>query len=155
MQYSEWDVADAAGNFAVTQGDSKYVPLTDGSLVGTVVTIANNMGTVNLGALETYTGGTTSAPVYGTAGVPAMAGMDAMSSVPDSGTTGTNSNFTELGMLIVPMTAGDHDSDAATPQTLIDTVSANGAGTNDVTHHPSQGREHENCRGGAEEGRGR
>ena len=92
MQYSEWDVANAAGNFEVTQGASKYVPLADPSLVGTVVTIANGMGTVVLSALETYTGGTTSAPVYGDAGVPAMGNMGATSSDPDAGTTGTNSN---------------------------------------------------------------
>ena len=133
MQYSEWDVANAAGNFAVTLGDSKYVPLADPTLVGTVVTIANGMGTVVLSALEDYTGGSTSAPIYGTAGIPAMGNMGAMSSVPDAGTSGMSSNFTQLGALIVPMTAGDHDSDPATVDTLIDTVSANGAGTNDVT----------------------
>ena len=127
MQYSEWNVADAAGMFAVTQGNSKYVPLANTSLVGTVVTIAMGEGTVVLSALETYTGGTTAAPVAGTAAVPSTGGMDAVSSMSAA------SNFTTLGALIVPMTAGDHDSDAATPDTLINTVSANGAGTNDVT----------------------
>ena len=126
LQYSKWNVGDEAAMFAVTQGDSKYVPLTNTSLVGTVVTIAMGEGTVVLSALETYTGGTTAAPVAGTAAVPAMGTTDAMSS--DSST----SNFTTLGELIVPMTAGDHDSDTDTPQTLIPTVSANGAGTNDV-----------------------
>ncbi len=126
LQYSEWNVADAAGNFAVTQGNSKYVPLANTSLVGTVVTIANGMGTVVLSALETYTGGTTATPVAGTAGVPAMGTTDAVSSM------SADSNFTTLGELIVPMTAGDHDSDATTPQTLIPTVSANGATVNSV-----------------------
>ena len=128
LEYSEWNVGDEAAMFAVTQGMSKYVPLANTSLVGTVVTIANGMGTVGaLTALETYTGGTSTTPVAGTAAVPSTGGMDAMSS--DSAA----SNFTTLGELIVPMTAGDHDSDAATPQTLIPTVSDNGAGTNDVT----------------------
>ena len=127
MEYSAYNVADAAGNFAVTQGASKYVPLTNTSLVGTVVTIAMGEGTVVLSALETYTGGTTATPVAGTAGVPAMGTTDAMSS--DSST----SNFTTLGELIVPMTATDHDTDSATPTVLRPTVSANGAGTNDVT----------------------
>ncbi len=126
MMFSQYNVADAAGSFAVTQGNSKYVPLTNTSLVSTVVTIANGMGTVATGALEAYTGGTAAVPVFGTASVAAMGTTDAMSS--DS----TASNFTATGALIVPMTAGDHDSDAATPQTLIPTVSANGAGTNDV-----------------------
>ncbi len=126
MIFSQWNVADATGNFAVTQGASKYVPLTNTSLVGTVVTVAAGMGTVNTSALEAYTGGTTDSPVVGMAGVASMAGMDAVSS--DS----SASNFTALGALIVPMTAGDHDSDGDTPQTLIPTVSANGAGTNDV-----------------------
>ena len=111
----------------MTQGASKYVPLTNTSLVGTVVTIAMGEGTVVLSALETYTGGTTATPVAGTAGVPAMGTTDAMSS--DSST----SNFTTLGELIVPMTATDHDTDTATPLVLRPTVSANGAGTNDVT----------------------
>ena len=127
LQYSEWNVGDEAAMFAVTQGASKYVPLTNTSLVGTVVTIAMGEGTVVLSALETYTGGTTAAPVAGMAGVPAMGTTDAVSS--DSST----SNFTTLGELIVPMTATDHDTDSATPLVLRNTVSANGAGTNDVT----------------------
>ena len=137
LQYSEWNVGDEAAMFAVTQGDSKYVPLADTSLVGTVVTIANGMGTVNLSALETYTGGTAADPVYGVAGVASTGGMDAVSSDPDAGTSGTDSNFTQLGALIVPMTATDHDGDSGgadpTPLVLRNTVSANGAGTNDVT----------------------
>ena len=127
MQYSQWNVADAAGNFAVTQGASKYVPLTNTSLVGTVVVIANGMGTVATGALEAYTGGTAGTPVVGMAGTPSVGGMDAVSS--DS----SASNFTALGELIVPMTATDHDSDSATPTVLRNTVTANAAGTNDVT----------------------
>ena len=127
MQYSEWNVGDAAANFAVTQGTSKYVPLANTSLVGTVVTIANGMGTVVLSALEGYTGGTAASPVAGTAGVPAMGTTDAVSS------SSADSNFTSLGELIVPMTATDHDTDGATPLVLRNTVSANGAGTNDVT----------------------
>ena len=126
LQYSEWNVGDEAAMFAVTQGNSKYVPLTNTSLVGTVVTIANGMGTVAEAALEAYTGGTEGARVSGMAAVPAMGTTDAMSS--DS----SASNFTALGELIVPMTAGDHDSDAATPQTLIPTVSDNGATINSV-----------------------
>ena len=127
LQYSKWNVGDEAAMFAVTQGDSKYVPLANTSLVGTVVTIANGMGTVVLSALETYTGGTTATPVAGTAGVPSTGGMDAVSSM------SADSNFTTLGELIVPMTAGDHDSDGTTPETLIPTVSANGATVNSVS----------------------
>ena len=126
LMYSEWNVGDEAAMFAVTQGTSKYVPLTNTSLVGTVVTVANGMGTIVDTALVAYTGGTEGARVAGMAAVASTGGMDAVSS--DS----TASNFTLLGELIVPMTAGDHDSDADTPQTLIPTVSANGAGTNDV-----------------------
>ena len=133
MQYSKWNVADAAGNFAVTQGDSKYVPLADSSLVSTVVTIAMGMGTVNFGmALADYAGGTENAPVFGTAGMPATGGMNAEDSDPDAGTAGTNSNFTALGALIVPMNAWDHDTDSATPTVLRNTISANGANVNSV-----------------------
>ena len=81
LEYSEWNVADAAGMFVVTQGDSKYVPLADTSLVGTtagtgVVSIVDGMATVNFGtmALVDYAGGTETTPVFGTAGVPAMGG---------------------------------------------------------------------------------
>ena len=133
MQYSVWNVADAAGMFAVSQGDSKYVPLADSSLVSTVVTIAMGMGTVNFGmALADYAGGTENAPVFGTAGVPATGTMNAEDSDPDAGTAGTNSNFTALGALIVPMNAWDHDTDSATPTVLRNTVSANGANVNSV-----------------------
>ncbi len=133
MQYSEWNVGDEAANFAVTQGNSKYVPLANTSLVGTVVTIANGMGTVVLGALETYTGGTTAAPVAGT---PAMAatGVGTLTAMAATDSSSANSNFTTLGELIVPMTATDLDNDGASfNEALIPTVSANGAGTNDVT----------------------
>ena len=119
----------------LTPGNSKYVPLADSSLVSTVVTIdAMGMGTVNFGmALADYAGGTENAPVFGTAGVPAMGTTNAMGSVADSGTTGTNSNFTALGALIVPMDAWDHDSDTATPTVLRNTFTAtNAVGTNDV-----------------------
>ena len=136
LQYSEWNVGDEAAMFAVTQGDSKYVPLADTSLVGTVVTITMGEGTVVPGALETYTGGTAGMQVAGTAGVPAMGGMNAVNSDPDPGNTGTDSNFTTLGELIVPMNAWDHDGDdgatTPTPHVLRNTVSANGDNINDV-----------------------
>ena len=93
-----------------------------------------------------YTGGTDTVRVSGTAAVPSMGGMDAVSSM------SANSNFTALGELIVPMTAGDHDSDADTPQTLIPTVSANGATVNSVETIRDDGHERQNCRGDAEEG---
>ena len=130
MQYSEWNVGTEAEGFAVTQGDSKYVPLANSDLVdGTVVTFDGmGGGTVNFGmALTDYTGGTESTPVAGTAGVPAMGTTAAVSSM------SADSNFTTLGALIVPMTAGDHDSDATTVDTLAPTVTAtNAAGTNDI-----------------------
>ena len=165
--YSITGEGTAASPFARTEGDSKYVPLADSSLavdvatadpMTTVVTISMGMGTVNLAALETYTGGTTVSPRVRDGGG-ARDGDDcynAMSSVPDTGTTGTNSNFTELGALIVPMTADDHDGDAATVLEHWPTVTATSAvGTNDVSHHPNEGRERQNCRGGTEEGQGR
>ena len=127
MQYSEWDVTATTSSVTVAQGRSKYVPLANTDLVGTVVTIAMGEGTVVLSTLENYTGGTTGTPVAGTAGVPAMGTTDAVSSM------SANSNFTALGELIVPMTATDHDTDSATPLVLRNTVSANGANTNDVT----------------------
>ena len=132
MQYSNWDVGDEAANFAVTQGTSKYVPLTNTSLVGTVVTINMGMGTVVLSELETYTGGTTGMVVAGT---PAMAATgvgtaDAMAAtVSDSST----SNFTTLGELIVPMTPASLDDPTdGFNEALIPTVSANGATVNNI-----------------------
>ena len=111
----------------LTPGDSKYVPLTNTSLVGTVVTIAMGEGTVVPGELEAYTGGTAGMQVAGMAAVPAMGTTDAVAS--DSST----SNFTSLGELIVPMSPWDHDGDSATPQILRNTFTAtNAAGTNDV-----------------------
>ena len=126
MRYSVWTYGDADANFAVTEGRSKYVPLANTSLVGTVVTISMGEGTVVLSALETYTGGTTATPVAGTAGVPAMGTTDAVAS------SSANSNFTSLGALIVPMEVWNHDDDAATPQVLRNLVSAAAEGTNDV-----------------------
>ena len=130
MQYSEWNVGTEAEGFAVTQGDSKYVPLANSDLVdGTVVTFDGmGGGTVNFGmALTDYTGGTETTPVAGMAGVPAMGTTPAVSSSSD------DSNFTTLGALIVPMTAGDHDDDTDTVNTLAPTVTAtNAAGTNDI-----------------------
>ena len=134
LQYSEWNVGDEAANFAVTQGNSKYVPLANTSLVGTVVTIANGMGTLGaLTALEAYAGGTTAAPVAGT---PAMAatGVGTPTAMAATDSSSGNSNFTTLGALIVPMTATDLDNDGASfLEALVPTVSDNGAGTNDVT----------------------
>ena len=130
MQYSEWNVGTEAENFAVTQGDSKYVPLANSDLVdGTVVTFDGmGGGTVNFGmALTDYTGGTETTPVAGMAGVAAMGGMDAVASSSD------DSNFTTLGALIVPMEPWNHDEDAATPQVLRnDFTDTNAAGTNDI-----------------------
>ena len=134
MQYSEWNVADAAGNFAVTQGNSKYVPLTNTSLVGTVVTIdAMGMGTVVLAQLETYTGGTTAAPVAGT---PAMAatGVGTATAMAATASDSTTSNFTTLGELIVPMSPASLDDPTdGFNEALIPTVSANGTGADGNT----------------------
>ena len=130
MQYSEWNVGTEAENFAVTQGNSKYVPLGNSDLVdGTVVTFDGmGGGTVNFGmALTDYTGGTEETPVAGTAGVAAMGTTDAVASM------SAESNFTTLGALIVPMEPWNHDEDAATPQVLRnDFTDTNAAGTNDI-----------------------
>ena len=131
MLYANYSITGdgtAGSPLARAEGASKYVPLANASLVGTVVTIdANGMGTVVTSALETYTGGTAAVPVAGTAGVPAMGTTDAVAS--SSG----NSNFTALGELIVPMSAVDHDTDSATPLVLRPAVTgSNAVGTNDV-----------------------
>ncbi len=133
MQYSEWNVGDEAANFAVTQGNSKYVPLTNTSLVGTVVTVANGMGTLGaLTALETYAGGTTTAPVAGMAAM-AATGVGTPDAMAATSSNSSASNFTTLGELIVPMSAANLDDPTdGFNEALIPTVSANGAGTNDV-----------------------
>ncbi len=135
MQYSNWEVGDEAANFAVTQGTSKYVPLTNTSLVGTVVTIdAMGMGTLGaLTALETYTGGTSAAPVAGTAAM-AATGVGTADAMAATSSDSSTSNFTTLGELIVPMTASDLDDDGASfLEALVPTVTAtNAAGTNDI-----------------------
>ena len=127
--YSITGTGTAADPLERTGGDSKYVPLTNTSLDGTVVVFdADGMGTVAaLSVLETYTGGTTGTPVAGMAAVPAMGTEDAVAS--DS----TASNFTTLGELIVPMSPWDHDEDDTTPEVLRNTFTATSAdGTNDV-----------------------
>ena len=111
MDYAERDATGASTR-------SKYVPLANTSLVGTVVTEVDGVYSMVAPAqIVNYAGGTETAPVFGTAAVPATGTMGAMAS------SSTNSNFTIDGKLIVPMEAWDHDGDGGTtPEVLRTTV---------------------------------
>ena len=132
-EYTYTGDGTAGRPFVRTEGASKYVPLTNGSLVGTVVTIADGMGTVVTSALEAYAGGTAAAPVAGMAAM-AATGVGTATAMAATSSDSSTSNFTALGELIVPMTAVDLDGDAASfLEALTPTVTATSAvGTNDV-----------------------
>ena len=95
---------------------SKYVPLGNGELVGTVVTIDMGMGTVVLTELIQYTNSDLNAttPQVGTPGMVGTgdgSGSDDDNLAPAASDT-THSNFTAAGVLIVPMQPDTTTADA-------------------------------------------
>ena len=137
MLYREYTITGdgtAGRPFARTEGDSKYVPLTNTGLVGTVVTIdSTGVGTVVTARLEAYAGGTAGTPVFGMAAM-AATGVGTTNAMAATSSDSRTSNFTELGELIVPMTASDLDGDTdGFLEALTPTVTAtNAADVNSV-----------------------
>ena len=114
----DYDKAVGAANMAKTALDelnyATYVPLGNGELTATVVTIADGMATVNLNQLIQYSNADLNTPQVATVTLD-----NPTTPVNEGGVTDSSqSNFDAAGRLIVPMSYQNTDNDPDTAEVL-------------------------------------